>query len=112
MNAHVSVVTATQLDFINVVEVYDMQLLLLLMIVFGRVDLERLNNYEVLLWLNDLKDLERLLAILVRVLKLGLAQLAVECFPGVRGNVHANLLVFVATQPLPEALDVYMGHRS
>lgn len=40
MNAHVSVVTATQLDFINIVEVYDMQLLLLLVIVFGRVDLE------------------------------------------------------------------------
>lgn len=112
VDAHVGVVTATQLDFINIVEVDDVQLLLLLVIVFGRVDLERLNNYVVLLWLNDLKDLESLLTIRVGVLQLGLAQLAVECFPDVRGHVHAYLLVLVATQPLPQALDVHMGHRS
>ena len=35
-----------------------------------------------------------------------------ECLPGVRGDVHANLLVLVAAQPLPEALNVHMGHRS
>ena len=65
MDAHVSVVTATQLNFVNIVEVYNVQLLLLLVIVFRRVNLERLNNYVVLLWLNDLKDLERLLAVRV-----------------------------------------------
>jgi hypothetical protein len=42
-----------------------MQLLLLLVIVLYTVNLERLYYYVVLLWLNDLKDLECLLAVLV-----------------------------------------------
>ena len=35
-----------------------------------------------------------------------------EGFPDVRSHVHANLLVLVAAQPLPQALDVHVGHRS
>lgn len=44
MDAHVGVVATTKLDLVDIIEVNNVKLLLLLVVVLGRVYLERLNN--------------------------------------------------------------------
>lgn len=87
-----------------------MQLLLLFVVIFGGVNLERLDYDVVLLWLDYLEDLERLLAMSIAVLQLRLAELAMEGLPDVGGHMHTDLLVLVTTQPLPQALQVHVRH--
>ena len=41
VDAHVGLMASAQLDLINIVEVYYVQLLLLFVIILGRIDLER-----------------------------------------------------------------------
>ena len=73
VDAHVGVVTATQLDFINIVEVDDVQLLLLFMVIFRRINLERLDYQIVLLWFHYLENLECLLTMGVRIFQFSFA---------------------------------------
>ena len=112
VDANIGVVPAAQFYFINVVEVNYMQLLLLLMIIFRRIDLKRLDDDVVFLGFDDFENLERLLTTLILILQFGLAKFAMEGLPNVSRHVDADFLVLVSAQPLPQTLNVNMRHRS
>lgn len=101
MDSDIGFVASAKLDFVDIVKVYYVKLLLLFMVAFRRIYLERLDDHVVLFGLYDLKYLISLLSVPVRVLQLRLAKLAMECFPNIGRHMHTNLFVFITTEPLP-----------
>lgn len=49
---------------------------------------------------------------LKHILKLGFAKFTVECFPSIGGHVWRDLFVLVSTQPLSQAIEVHVAHRT
>jgi len=104
VNSNIRIVASAKPYLVRVVEVNDVKLLLTLMVLLRRVNLERLYHYEVLMRFADLKNLVCPRSMSEVILKFALAQLAMEGFPSVSCHVRSYLLIFVTTQPLPQAL--------
>jgi len=102
--------TTSKFDLIIIIKVYYMQLLLLLMILFRRVDLECFDDNIILFRFCNFKYLMYFIFMSELVFKLLFTQLTVKSFPGIRGDKWTNLLVFISTKPLPETLKVNMLH--
>lgn len=100
MNSHICIVASSQPNLLSVVKVYDVKLFLSLVVLLGRVHLERLNNDVVFVRLVDLEYLMSFIIMSVVVFKLIFTELAVESFPGVAGHVRGYFLVLVSAQPL------------
>ena len=87
-----------------------MQLLLLLMILFRRVDLECFDDNIILFRFCNFKYLMYFIFMSELVFKLLFTQLTVKSFPGVWGDEWTNLLVFISAKPLPKTLKMNMFH--
>lgn len=99
MNSDIGVVASAKSDFVDVVEVDDVDASLLVLFVFIGVHLKRFNQHVVILGLLQFEYLESLFANYVSVLQLLFAELTVEGLPRVSGHVGSNLLVFLAASP-------------
>ena len=67
VDAYIGIVASAKFYFINIIEVNNMQLLLLFMIIFWRVNLEGLDNDVVFLGFYYFEDLKRLLTTLILI---------------------------------------------
>ena len=66
----IGLMASSQLYFVNIVEVYDMKLLLLLVVVFWRIYLKRLDDHVILFGFNYLENLISLVSMPIRVFQL------------------------------------------
>ena len=118
LDTHISIVAASQLDLVKVVEVDDMDLLLLFIfllwigLVLTRVELEGLQDEEIAIRPVDLVKPVLVALALVHVRVTELAELTMEGLPCVSGDVGCNFSVFTPAQPLPEAIQMNHAHRS
>jgi hypothetical protein len=99
-------------DFISVAEVDHMELLLTLVILLRRVNLERFDHHVVLVRFLYLEYLMTFFSMCEVILELRFAKLTMENLPGVRSNMRSYLLVFIPAQPLSQALQVHILHRA